>query len=362
MTRLRAPFFCALLGCGALAASSFGSGTGTGTAGVAYVKDAKSPPTVWVANANGSAQRKLGPGSDAVLSPDGSLVAAAGTTGKGPGLYIYKATGGQISLAPPPKGAKSPLNGVGVTPLAWSSDSRYLAVSVADSGTGRGIGNAGLDVVDTTTGDVVVTVPGIVNGASFSPTSPNELVAGLGQSQDFGKQQNLYTVTIGTGPTESAGETELTHDGRSINPVWGSRGILFDRYTLRGVSKAPAYQLELLNGKQERAVASPRPAALLDGLTPVAISSDGDHVLVAFVGEDTDVAYTINLATDRYRMVTGVKYGVQPWGISRDGKRLLVSYGGFESPSTHATIATIPFAGGKPTTLVKGGDLPSWDQ
>jgi hypothetical protein len=354
MKRLTGLLICALAGCGALAAETFAAGTPS--AGLAFIKDTHVPPTVWAANARGGDQRKLGAGSDALLSPNGEMVAAAGATGKGPGLIVYRVSGGSVKLMPK-------LTGIAVTPLAWSPDSRYLAVSIADSGTGEGAGNARLDVIDTTTGAMITGTTGIVRGASFAPTLPERLVVSLGQSQLINKPANLYMVTFSRSRSSAtAGIGPLTENGRSINPVWGRRGIVFDKYTLRGVSEAPAYQLELLHDGRVRPIASPRPPALLDGLTPLAISADGEHLIAVFGGEDTALAYTVNLVTNRYRMVTGVRYGVQPWGISRNGNRLLVSFGGFEEPTSHATIATVPFTGGPLTPLVKGGDLPSWDQ
>lgn len=251
-----------------------------------------------------------------------------------------------------------------MAPLAWFPDSCYLAISIAPN-TPIGAGTAKLEVIDTTTGEVTVTVPGIVQGASFAPTGTDRLVFGLTQSQEFTPPEDLHTLSLGTG---TATQATVTHNGRSFDPVWGSRGIVFDEYTLRGHRntlrglKLPAYHLELLNGTHVRSIASPHPTAVQEGLTPLAISADGEHLIADFGGVFTSLAYTVNLAINHYAIVKGRKDGVRPWGISRDGTRLLISYGGLREPSSHTTIATIPFAGGWPTTLVKGGGEPSWNQ
>jgi len=98
---------------------------------LAYVTGtAHSPsPLVWIAAASGLEPKPLGPGGEPLLAPDGQVVAAAlfGATANseeaGPSLAIYSASGAPateyLSLAT-----------VTSTPLAWSPDSRYLAVAL----------------------------------------------------------------------------------------------------------------------------------------------------------------------------------------------------------------------------------------
>lgn len=350
MKRLLRPLTLAVAGCGALAVSAFGQGSTS--VGLAFVKDTSVPSTVWVAAANGAGARKLGPGDSALLSPGGQLVAAGGV-GRGPSLYVYKAGGGTLAgLASLPKQS--------VTPLAWSPDSTYLAVELYDTelGGASSAGNARLDVIDVDTGRVTATAAGLVEGASFAPTGSDEVVFGLTQSPSLAKGANLYTM-----PADgSASAQRLTDDGHSIEPVWGPQGIVFVRFRDRGKDEAPAYHLEQLRGATVTSIASPKPGTLADGLYPVALSSNGTHLLAEYVGEDTSQAYAVNLATNHFEQLSAVQDEAQGWGISKDGTRVLISYGGFEQPSNHATIATEPFGGGKPTRLLKGGDFPSWDQ
>jgi hypothetical protein len=348
MKRLTGLIILALAGCGALAASSLGQGSSA--VGLAFIKDSRATTTVWVAAANGTGARKLGVGEGALLSPNGQLVASAGF-GAHPGLLVYKVGGGTLAGVPP-------LTKDTVMPLAWSPDSTYLAVELYDTKLGSGPGNAAVDVIDVATGQVTATAAGVVEGASFAPTGSDRVVFGLTQSQTYSKPANLYTL-----PADgSAPATQITHEGHSIDPVWGAHGIVFVRTRNRGKDEAPAYHLELLNGTTVTAIASPKPSALVDGLYPVAISSDGTHVVAEYAGEDTSQAYAVNLATNRFKQLGATQDSAQGWGISKDGTRVLISHGGFENPSKYSTIATVPFGGGKPTTLVKGGDFPSWNQ
>ena len=328
------------------AASSFGAGAPT--AGIAFVKSVTTT-TVWVAAADGSGARELGAAADPLLSPDGQLVAATAIGRQGTALVIFKVGGG--TLATPRS-----LTNVALMPLAWSPDSRYLAVALFDTGTGTDQGNAALDVVDTKAGTVAASVPGIVSGASFAPTG-DRVVFGLSHSQLSNAPANLYSLSLRAAKPKAAA---LTHDGHSINPVWGRRGIVFDHVTPRKMG--PAYQLVLMHGSHTTQITHMTLPALIQGLVPLAVSADGTKLAAEYEGEDTSEGYSVDLVTDQ---VTQLVVGTQEnsaFGISRDGGSVLVSYGGFEGPSTNAVIATMPFAGGTPTVLINGGYQPSWNQ
>lgn len=137
---------------------------------------------------------------------------------------------------------------------------------------------------------------------------------------------------------------------------------MFVRYRNHGKDEAPAYHLEMLNFTTITPIASPRTSALADGLMPVAVSADGWDLVAEYLGEDTLQAYAVNLQANPFKRLGATQDSAQGWGIARDGTRVLISHGGFENPSKDATIATVPFGGGAPTTLVKGGDFPTWDQ
>ena len=338
----------ALVTCGALAAAT-ASGTTAGSAEIAFVKSLKFT-SVWVAAGDGSGARRLGAGTDPVLSPNGAMVAATAFGPKGSPLVIFKVAGGRIDV-PASLDAK-----VSVTPLAWSPDSRYLAVAVIDSSTGPGPGDAALDVIDTTSGSISAHDGGDVSGASFEPGTSDTVVFGLSQSQLTTAPVNLYAM-----PADgSAAPTQLTTDGHSSSPVCGTRGIVFDRVTPR--ENGPEYQLVLLHGSKQTQITHMKIPELLQGLVPIAVSADGSKLVAEYEGEDTSEGYSVNLVTHKVTNLMIPKQEDSAFGISQDGTRVLVSYGGFEGPSTHAVIATLPFGGGTPTPLIHGGDQPSWNQ
>jgi hypothetical protein len=327
----------------ALTVTSAGSATPAPTPGITYVKTGRALPSVWIAAADGSQQRRLGSGDQALLSPDGTLVAAD----RASGLTIYRGAGGSPLNAPALRSAASP--------LAFSPDSRYVAVLLQDTRSGLGAGNGRLDVIDLTTGTVSASAPGIVGGASFAPSGRDRVVFALAASQRSNAPQNLYEM-----PADgSTAPRQITHDGHSTAPLWGARGIVFVRFRSRGRNEAPAYRLALRRGRRVRLLRSPTPGPLVEGLSPVAISADGTHLLAEFIGEDTSQAYAVDLSRNRYHEL---RRGAQGGGISRDGRTVLISFGGFEGPSTHATIATEPFAGGRAQALIHGGDSPTWNR
>jgi Tol biopolymer transport system component len=285
---------------------------------------------VWAASSGGGQARRLATGFDPKLSPNGNLVAFGGTNGA---VLVYSSSGRFVAKV-----------ASGRTPLAWSPDSRYVALS----------GN-GLAIFDVRTRKARRIAQGTVFGASFAPRGPDRLVYGLGGS--FGSPVNLYTVDAG-----GTNRKQLTNDGSSANPVWGALGIAFDRVTPRGMN-APAYQIYLLNAGQARQITNlPAPPLLLDGLVPLDVAGGGSHLLAAYQGQDTDQAWTVNLRTGATRRITAKGGYVTPWGISRNGRRLLIQIGGFQGPASGGRVATVPFGGGAATVRVRRAAAPSWNQ
>lgn len=237
------------------------------------------------------------------------------------------------------------IGGAQQAPLTWSPDSRYLA-----------FGASGLNVVDVRTGRATRIASGHIAGVSFAPSAPDRLVYGRSKSLALSSPVNLYTAHA-----NGTHRAQLTRDGHSANPVWGRRGIVFDRVTLRGMN-APVYQLYLLSGRHATQISHVTPPPLQDGLVPLAVSHDGNHLVAAYEGEDTFEAYTVDLNTDTVRQLTDGTRNVSPYGISRNGKRVLVGLGAFENAPSAGEVATMPFHGGSPTVLVKHGADASWNQ
>lgn len=316
---------------------------------VTYLRyTATSPSTIWIASPSGGTQRRLGPGGQPLISPAGGhYVAASSNSSKGPALLIYPTEGGA------PRSFFSS-GQVTATPVAWSPSGRYLAVALLGTSVSSTRGS-GLAVIDTKDWTTTIVAKGIIYGASFNPRGTQELVYASASSQLLDKPTNLRTVSVDGGVA-----TLLTHDGRSLNPVWGVNGIIFDRERLRGISRAPAYQVWLLGEGHLTQLTSLKIASLVDGLVPLAVSANGNRIVAEFVGEDTSNAWQIQISPRKVSPVTVGKQSIQAAGISSDGTRLLVDVGDFEQSSSDGSVETLGFGGGGVVKVAQGADA-SWN-
>jgi hypothetical protein len=344
---------------------------------LAYVTGtARSAPTVWVVHAGASRGVRLGPGVQPLLAPNGRAVAvsAFGPSEQGPALIIYSTVGGRT---------RKDFAGATAQPLAWSRDSRYLAVVTepfnppADPFTEPG---ARLQVIDTLTGAIFTLAEGQIFGVSFAPDGSDRLAFGFAPSAAPSAPVNVYianptgkpNVHVGTPPPDEefvplpggGSAVRFTPDGRSLNPVWGSRYIAYDRERLRpgfaprydiwlGLPDDPAFARQLTNVPAGK---------LVTGLVPLAFSAVGDRLLAQFEGQDTSEAWTVRVPSGRAHRLTVRGQAVQGAGISRDGRTVLIEQGAFENPPSRGRIASIPFAGGRPRVLVAHGAQPSWNR
>ncbi len=331
------------------AAGAVGAASAVASPGLAYTTGgAHGNPSVWAAKANGTARRQLGPGIFPVISPNGRQVATTVGFGKGPALAIYSTSGGATHKYF--NAAK-----VGIVADTWSPDSRYLAVALLDAGSSK-VGNSALEIIDTQTGTATKVLTGIVQGVSFEPGTSDELVYARSASSKFSSKTNLFTVAAAGGAP-----SQLTHDGHSYFPVWGKLGIAFDE-VVSVKNQAPAYNLTLLHNGHTTSITHEKVNLLQDGLQPMAVSSDGRTLLASFVGEDTDSGYVVDLKTHRTKVLIIRHQAVTAFGISQDGTRALVAFGGFEAPPSQGTVESLPLAGGAPKVLVKHASEASWNK
>jgi hypothetical protein len=315
---------------------------------VTYLGPSKTQSIVYIARPNGGAQRRLGPGTDPLISPAGGYyVAASATNFKGGALLLYSTEGGA------PRQFFDTGNQT-ATPLAWSPNGRYLAVALlgTDANSTRG---SGLAVIDTQSWATTIVAKGIIYGASFNPQGTQELVYASAQSQLGKDPSDISSVSVYGGKS-----TPLIHGGRNLFPVWAPQGIIFDRSRARSGEQAPEYQVWLMGRGELKQLTSVKVSALTDGLVPLAVSANGNRILAAFVGEDTYEAWTIQLSPRKVKQIMLGQESVQPAGISSDGKRLLLDIGSFETSPSNGTVETMPFAGGRMSKVVAGADA-SWN-
>jgi len=295
-------------------------------------------PQVHVANADGSGGVALGSGVDAQISPDGANVAIVTPyTRKGTALVVRPAAGGSArTLA-------TTIDSLG--PIAWSPDGALLSVV---------INTRRLVVIDVASGARRLVARGSIQGASFSPDS-RRIAYARSVLPRLSAHVDLYTAGV-----DGSATRRITHDGRSLWPIWGPARIAFTHERLRR-NDAPVYQLRVMrpDGSGVRQLTHLRIPRLLSGLTATAWSADGSRLLAEYGGQDTSEAWAVDVASGRAHDLTGRFDGVVGAGLSADGTTVLVQRGYFDDPSRQS-IATIPFRGGSATVLVRHGGEPSW--
>lgn len=313
-------------------------------------------PTVYVANDNGSGARKVGPGSNPRVSPDGQTVA----------FYRFGAGGqpAKLMVAPVAGGSAQVLAKNWQTPFvfAWSPDSKTVAVLL-----GPQIGKQHLILIDVVSGARETVATGYFNSVSFSPGG-GRLVFGR-SNQEFGFKGDVYRFDIpepGQVFVQAPHPVRLTTDHRSSSPLWGpNETIAFVKHLGEKKRKyGPKNDLFLMgsDGNGVRRLTHTRVDPLVQGLTPTAWSASGNQLLAEFGGQDTTYAVTVNPRTGAARALTAEReVGFVGTALSSDGKLVLGSLGGFEPGPGHKVVS-IPYAGGRPKVLANNAAEPDWNR
>jgi Tol biopolymer transport system component len=307
-------------------------------------------PQVWVSGVDGGSPMALGPASSALLSPDGSQVAAVSIAKaqavKKSTLSLYATSGGASSIV------SSSVQFMQL--LAWSADSKLILVTV-------GASPAQLDVITVATKQIHTIATGVIDGASFAPGSSDQVA--YARAAPSTTRVDLY-VTSANGTSTR----QLTRDGRSEYPLWGPSGIVFSHEYVRSKDPYPELQLWFIKpgGAGARQLTHIQVGPQLEGLTPIAFSANGKHLLANFVGQDPQdhtEAYTVDLTGSKplWRDLTGEGNGNIGDAISADGKTILLTKG-MTANLGPLSIETIPWSGGKPTTIVPQGAYASWNR
>jgi hypothetical protein len=327
-----------------------GSGASVPTR-IAYVTGGlEASAQVWLADASGARRHQLGGGTDPLLSPDGSLVAASAGVGSQTALTVFSASGGAAHRF-------FAAARVTARPVAFSPGSRYLAVVLASTDPASDAAS-GLSVIDTRSDSVRLIAGGTIYGASFAPDNSDRIVYAAAASTAVDANVDLHVIDA-----DGAGRRSLTHDGRSLYPSWGPTGIAFSRERLRA-GEEPAYQVWLMgaDGSHPAQLTHlPVPPAM-DGLAPLASAATGRHLLAEYVGENTSQAWTIDLATGRAQRLGPGGAAITGAALSRDGASVLVDRGGLFNAPSQGSVESIPFSGGAARVLVSHGADPSWNR
>jgi len=328
------------------------AGSDSTQARIAYVtRGARSATEIWVADTDGSAAHRLGPGTQPLLAPDEGLVAATTATSAsgGPALTLFATSGSSRHRFFDAARATA-------VARAWSTDSRYLAVVLSSTDPGSDAASK-LVVIDTWLGTSRVIAHGPIEGAGFAPDGSDRIVYASAASTALTAAVDLHIATAG-----GSARVQITHDGRNLNPVWGAGGIAFDRQRLRR-SAAPAYQVVSMraDGSARRPLTQLPAAPQIDGLVPIAFSADGKHLLAENEGQDTSQAWAITVATRHVVELKVAGHSVCGAGISARGDTVLVDRGGFLGAPGQGTVESLSFSGDHARVLVARGSQPSWN-
>src|SRR3954451_14053322 len=300
-----------------------------------YVKRPNSAhPQIWAARDDGHAAHKIAAGTLPVISPDGKWVAWRDDDT----LRLRKLTGHNVRRI----GRSQDIGDV-----EFSPDSKRLAVALR----GRMV------VHDIAAKETSTVAHGIIKGLSFSPDSTALVYGSSGRNQAFDAPSDLYAVTLG-----SESKVRVTRDRKSLFPLWGPHGeIVFDRQTKRD-GDAPKYNLFGIHpdGGALRRITSLRIPPLLSGLVAREMSADGRRLLAEFEGQDVSVGFAVNPASGHTRALSkNMETGFVAADLSADGRTVLGMTGGADPANRH-DVVTVPYAGGKPTVLVRRAAYPDW--
>jgi Tol biopolymer transport system component len=318
---------------------------------------------VIVASVHGTDAHTLGPGSQALLAPSGTVVGAlVAGGGDSQSLRIY-----QTLRRPRPRvvaqfGASKWLSGE-TRLLAWSPDSRYVALTAtALSGGGE---QPELLVVNVVSGRVAVIAAGYFFGASFAPKLPDRLA----YSRASVEQLDSGGAVLFTAQPDGRDARAITTSGLDEDPAWGAKGIVFARLSRLGTTTSgPRYQLWIVQPtgrglRQLTHIVAGRPATG-SARAPLGVSADGTHIVANFFSAHSFSAIDVwAVDIERRRIVVrllgfgGARFVAQ--GISSDGRSILVSPAGEEAPA--AQIETRWWHGSTLTPLVSVGSDPSWN-
>ena len=147
-------------------------------------------------------------------------------------------------------------------------------------------------------------------------------------------------------PVLGGKETRLTTLKNALNPVWGAKEIVFDRFGSRR-DDAPAYNLWALEAAAPdklRQLTNLKIPRLASGLVPLEISTDSKRMLAVFTGQDVEVGFTVAVGSGKTRALSqDFESGTVGFDLSRDGQTILAHTGG-PSPDAAHDVIKVPYA------------------
>jgi Tol biopolymer transport system component len=319
-----------------------------GARGVAYVRYLGGGRSdIWFAPLDGGRKQLIERrASHPLLSPDGRWIAFAKCTAADYCSDVYLVSTGR---------AKRRLLVRGVEADAWAPDSKRLFGTRPLSGFDR----HGLVRIDVRDGRVKHLVDRDVERFSVSPSGQQVCVT-LWRAGS----PDLYVVGADGGAAR-----RLTYGGVSDSPVWTTHGIALRRMVRHGTFPHQAWGADEIwridpDGHGSRRLARP-PARILasgiTGLAPIAWSVDGQRLVAALTNEFGGPPYAVNARTGAVRRIGSYSYSARSFGLSRDGRRVLVEDRKYDRLDRSQRIEIAPYAGGPPQVVARFAGSPTWN-
>ena len=302
-------------------------------AGLVFTRQSGQISGVWVAAVDGSNPRQIvANGSGGTLSPDGSQMTYSIPNGVDHSTTNIK----NVAIGDP-----RPLGEV--TVLAWSPDSKHLAVR--DS--------KGLLLVDAESGATRKLASGAIEGASFSPDGTAVVFNRTNDKQEPNWRSDIFVVRLSDDSV-----SRLTKDGHSAEPLWRAKWIAFRRSCYDCALPRRGGSLLFLmhpDGKDVWQLAAGTPSRTL---LPLEFSKDGTKLLACAATEYcSPVTFAVPDGAAHHLSIE-TEAVTTPQDLSEDGTQVLVTAGAFDGPSRD--LYAIPFAGGPSRLLLKNVSSASW--
>lgn len=327
---------------------------------------------IYVANDDGSNQRRLVSGSYSKISPDGQAVAFKKERGKEAvsDLYVIPAGGGR---------AKRVVKNIEWPSTQFSPDSKKLAALKLYKRK-NGDEYSRVIVVDAASGATLATPYPTVDETeipiSFSPTSDAVAYTAISEKRLHAKV-SIHSLVTGQ-------QIDLTQERLGFFPVWGSSGIAYGNVTLKKLSKSqkenlededfilrnPTLKLIQPDGTNSRTVTgfiSPKTASR-DLISPVSWLPNGRDLIVKreiALEKDSDSYqpwsyYLVNTVNGTVQKIGSLGKNDEVFGVSKDGQHLLIQRGG-QTWGSLSSLLKLPLSGGKAQVLVRNALQPDWN-